>query len=225
VRRGFRVGGIDEILIVLRGSMPPDEEVDPIGPEAAFLRVDEWFPERRADRHAESILDDLCRALGSDPPGGDPSMRRDRVRRALLDGALVASHVRPKRGWAPATLASEPPPAAPVERRLVDLWVRLDLPPEEASREGDRFVVTSTDGAYKQTRTVKDDHLPDDASVDLEYTDLDPRKSYSLQIVPQSGSPYYVFRDVPYPELGSRSPPPPEYRPGPDDPLPEEIAL
>ncbi len=114
----------------------------------------------------------------------------------------------PPRKLAIAPPLPRPPSPLPPEKQktapeLVDLWVRLDIDPNDAKNYHDKFIVSSSDGAYEQTKTVKDNQVPGDTSVDLEFNGLYPDKKYSLQIVPAHGTSHYVFRDVPYAALGS----------------------
>jgi len=58
------------------------------------------------------------------------------------------------------------------------LTLRLDR--REAS-SGDRFVLTSTDGAVRQERTMQDDIVPGDECVDLHFCGLPVDKEYTLR--------------------------------------------
>lgn len=157
-----------------------------------------------------------------------------RMREALLDAVergLLAVTAREIRGGGSVRreeLEEEPssaPPPQRQERKLVDLWVRVAITPDEAAKCGDKFVVSATDGSYKQTKTVKDDKVPGDDAIDLEYTDLFDDRNYSLEVVPARGGSHFVFRDVPYAALdgygqaGAEAP----YEPRADDPRPEEV--
>jgi hypothetical protein len=107
---------------------------------------------------------------------------------------------------------------------LKPIYVRLALDPAKAPKCQDRFEVKSTDGAYQKTKTVATDHLVNDESVDLEFTDAFIDKRYDIRVIPPSGAPYFIVRDVPFAEL-SHNPAdePPELVARNDDPRPEEV--
>jgi hypothetical protein len=98
-------------------------------------------------------------------------------------------------------------PSEPERERVpVDLIVRLDIDPNDASRRDDQFILLGSDG-YRSEKTVADDLVPGDRYVDLLYSGLYADQSYSLQVIEAPGaSPYYVFRDAPYPSLSGLSP-------------------
>ncbi len=82
------------------------------------------------------------------------------------------------------------------------LWVRLDIDPAAASSCDDRFILFSTDNSYRSEKTVKDDQVPGDKSVDLHYSELAEDKSYTLHVIASAGAtPRPVFENVPYKEL------------------------
>jgi hypothetical protein len=62
-------------------------------------------------------------------------------------------------------------------------------------------VLESSDGAYSQTKTVHDDLIEGDSYIDLQFTGLSRELSYSLRIVPPSGTPYAIFEKIPYDKL------------------------
>jgi hypothetical protein len=105
------------------------------------------------------------------------------------------------------------------------LWIRLALAPSKAPLCQDRFEVKSTDGKYQKTKTVATDHLVNDESVDLEFTDAFIDKRYEIRVIPPNGPPYFILRDVPFAELAHN---PPDEKPElvalSDDPRPEEVA-
>jgi len=104
------------------------------------------------------------------------------------------------------------------------LWIRLALTPKDAPACHDRFEVKSTDGAYRKTKTVSTDHLVNDESVDLEFSDAFVDKRYDIRVIPAQGAPYFILRDVPFGQLGHA---PLDDEPAPvaqsDDPKPEEV--
>jgi hypothetical protein len=64
------------------------------------------------------------------------------------------------------------------------LFLRLTIDPNKTESENDTFRLFSTDTAktYEQTKTIKDDMKPGDNFVDLVFTGLDGKLSYSLEI-------------------------------------------
>jgi type VI secretion system secreted protein VgrG len=75
---------------------------------------------------------------------------------------------------------------------------RIYLGTEEASHQKDPFTLKSTNGAYVKVRTLKDDLIPGDAFVDLDYPDLLPDTSYTLEVTyGEDGSRAVLFEDVP----------------------------
>lgn len=106
----------------------------------------------------------------------------------------------------PEEQAPEQAPAEKKDRIPVDLIVRLDIDPNDASRRDDKFILTGSDG-YRSEKTVADDLVPGDRYVDLLYSGLYDDQSYSLQVIEAPGaSPYYVFQNASYPSLSGLSP-------------------
>ena len=87
------------------------------------------------------------------------------------------------------------PAASPTEQGL-ELRVRLDIDPGDASTHDDRFVLTSSDGSYRQEKTVKDDQVPGDACLDLVFTELDRHTTYTLRVQHSAeDEPYVLFEE------------------------------
>lgn len=61
--------------------------------------------------------------------------------------------------------------------------VRLDIDPADAKHLADRFVLESSDGSYKQQKTIKDDKKDGDKALDLEFTDAPTDKKFKLKVV------------------------------------------
>jgi hypothetical protein len=76
-----------------------------------------------------------------------------------------------------------------------DLWIRLDINPSEASAHDDTFVLTSEDGTTNTERSIADDKVPNDDSLDLLFENLDGDKLYSLKVCADDGE-YFVFERV-----------------------------
>ncbi len=109
-------------------------------------------------------------------------------------------------------------------RRLerLSLLIRLHIDPTGASRDEDRFVLESTDGSYRSTKTVSDDQIPGDDWVDLRYSGLRRNMSYTLRVVlPGVPKADVVFEGVPYEELAQLSPSMPDD--GDDEEIPPRL--
>ncbi|WP_395343628.1 PAAR domain-containing protein [Ningiella sp. W23] len=63
---------------------------------------------------------------------------------------------------------------------LKSVIIRLNINPEIGSDIKDTFTLSSADGSYKESRTVKDDMMPGDEYLDLLYENLNPSLLYSL---------------------------------------------
>jgi hypothetical protein len=82
------------------------------------------------------------------------------------------------------------------------LNVRIGINPALAESEDDTFTLSSSDGKYKKTLTIKDDKVAGDEFVDLVFENLKISASYTLEVNPgKEGSPYNVFEDIPFQEL------------------------
>jgi hypothetical protein len=83
------------------------------------------------------------------------------------------------------------------------LWIRIDIPPEQAQQAGARFVLTSSDRSVTMTQTVQDDMEPGNETIDLLYDDLWKDLSYSLRIEEDGGLTEIIFDNAPYGQLVS----------------------
>ncbi len=91
--------------------------------------------------------------------------------------------------------------------QALELLIRLDIDPGAAESLDDVFTLESSDGAFKQNKTVADDTTPGDAYVDLRFTGLRREASYTLTIDPgKEGQLYQLFKSVPGSDLGLLSP-------------------
>lgn len=79
------------------------------------------------------------------------------------------------------------------------LKINLEIDPNDSSSYDDKYTLFSTDknDSYKQTLTVKDDKVPGDDKITLEYTDLIDDLNYTLEIDPGiDGETYNVFCNI-----------------------------
>jgi hypothetical protein len=86
--------------------------------------------------------------------------------------------------------------------------VRLNIDPNDPDSQKNTFRLFSTDDAktYSKDQTVKDDQVPGDNYIDLKFTGLDARLSYSLEINPgEDAGSYFLFKDVAYEDLNGAS--------------------
>lgn len=106
----------------------------------------------------------------------------------------------------PATQMPAKQAAAESENATIrkSLLVDLQIDPTKASALDDSFTLYSTDGSYKQTKTVKDDKEPGDKKITLEFTDLVDGKLYTLEIdLGSDGMKYDLFTAVPFADIAA----------------------
>jgi type VI secretion system secreted protein VgrG len=82
------------------------------------------------------------------------------------------------------------------------LTLSLAIPPAEAAMHADRFVLKSTDGSFKSEKTVKDDKVPGNDAIDLEFKDLPSDKKFTLE-VKCGDTVIKLFEDVPFSEIST----------------------
>lgn len=84
--------------------------------------------------------------------------------------------------------------------------VVFHIDPNKASSLDDRFVLVSEDGTeYRETLTVKDDLVKDDALTTLLFKDLKPGLRYRLEWWPDAKSAQInLFRNATYEQLMAR---------------------
>ena len=82
------------------------------------------------------------------------------------------------------------------------LAIRLGIDPASAQSRDDTFTLSSSDGKYKKTLTVKDDRVDGDEFVDIVFDNLKTTQQYTLEVNPGAqGQPYKVFENLSYEEL------------------------
>jgi hypothetical protein len=93
-----------------------------------------------------------------------------------------------------------------VKHMLGDLYFRLCINPNEAKSSDDKFRLFSADNTYEQIKTIQNDTTPGDDYLDLAFTDVPIGLKYSFEIDPgKEGTPYLVFKEIPYRRLHSSS--------------------
>jgi hypothetical protein len=80
-------------------------------------------------------------------------------------------------------------------------YLRIHMRPEEARKLQEKFILTSEDESFAQTRTADDDLILGDDFIDLRFSDLPTDKSYTLVVETRDAPPYPVFRNVPFADL------------------------
>lgn len=80
-------------------------------------------------------------------------------------------------------------------------YLRIRMKPEEAGKMEEKFILSSTDGSFSQTRTADDDLILGDDFIDLRFPDLPTGLDYSLRVESKDAAPYHVFKDVPFAKL------------------------
>jgi hypothetical protein len=81
------------------------------------------------------------------------------------------------------------------------IWVRVDLTTEEAQQNDDTIHLWSGSGAYDEKRRICEYHEDDEHGVDVRFDDAPMSDRFSLEILPASGDPKVIFKDVPYGDL------------------------
>ena len=88
----------------------------------------------------------------------------------------------------------------------ITLKVRLAIDPNDTHSRDDQFILHALKGSADQqiVKTIKDDKVPGDKSVDLVYEHLWRDHRYTLEVDPGAeGEPYNVFKDTPLQQLVS----------------------
>jgi|GEM_PF-5290413 len=85
-------------------------------------------------------------------------------------------------------------------------YLRIEMDPSATHELDEKFVLTSSDGSFEQTRTAHDDLIEGDNFIDLEFTGLPKKLSYSMKIVPVSGEPYFLYQNVAFDKLDGYMP-------------------
>ncbi len=84
-----------------------------------------------------------------------------------------------------------------------DLIIRLLMPADKAKTRSHQFVVTSADGSYNETRTIKDDLIEGDEYIDLEYKNLPVSQLFTFKKVTKHSTTTY-FTNVSYQQLSQK---------------------
>ena len=84
-----------------------------------------------------------------------------------------------------------------------DFKIRIDADPADVKEAGDKFILRGK-GGFEKTLTLKDDQVPGDKCVDLDFKGLPVNESYTLEIDDGKGK-HVIFEDVPYDELAHLS--------------------
>lgn len=90
------------------------------------------------------------------------------------------------------------------QAELTKLRLRFDIDPEDISVQNDTFTLKSTDpkNSYSQSLTVKDDKIKNNSYLELEFIDINPLFSYTLEIDPgNEGLSFFFFENIPYSDL------------------------
>lgn len=77
--------------------------------------------------------------------------------------------------------------------------INLEIDPNDSASYDDKYTLYSTDEgqSYNQVRTIKDDKVPGDKRITLEYSDIIEELNYTLEIDPGiDGEKYNVFNNI-----------------------------
>jgi hypothetical protein len=81
------------------------------------------------------------------------------------------------------------------------VWIRVDLPAVKARENGDTLRLYSADGAYDRKKPIREFDEEQGRMVDVLFADAPMNQAYSLEVIPASGSPRPMFREIPYGDL------------------------
>jgi hypothetical protein len=96
--------------------------------------------------------------------------------------------------------ASEKPLEVSVTSTETFFEIHLPIDPYDPSCKDDKITLESTDGSYKETKTVKDDTELGDDQLTLRFENVDHSKKYTLTVDAGGGhEPYKVFENAPLP--------------------------
>ncbi len=87
---------------------------------------------------------------------------------------------------------------------LPALRIDLEIEQKDSKLQDDKYTLFCSDdeSIYKKTLTVKDDHVPEDEFLTLEFLDLISDRPYTLEVEPGTGAECYrLFEQVPLEEL------------------------
>ena len=65
----------------------------------------------------------------------------------------------------------------PIHRSL---WMHLNIDPQDAAAQDDKFILRGSDRSYESVLTVKDNRKPGDAGLTLEFSNLRGGLTYEL---------------------------------------------
>jgi type VI secretion system secreted protein VgrG len=154
-----------------------------------------------AEAGAETDEDVYRRATGPLEPGAGPPPESVARTSLAAESPGMEPEAEEDEAVEPAPETSKTPETPPV-----DVVIRLDVDPSDASSLDDRFVLESTDGSYHSEKMVKDDNLPGDAFTDLRFTGLSRERSYTLKAFTSADAePTIIFESVPYDQLAGLS--------------------
>jgi hypothetical protein len=71
-------------------------------------------------------------------------------------------------------------PETPEDVTISTVVINLAIDPEDAENHDDLFVLESTDKSYRQSKTVKDDTVEGNDTLDLEYMEVNSEVTYNL---------------------------------------------
>ncbi len=88
----------------------------------------------------------------------------------------------------------------------VNFRITIQIDPDDEDSQDDTIKLFSTDDAktYDSTLTIKDDKVPGDNKLTLEFTELDENLAYTLEVNPgNEGNLYYLFENKTLEEIAN----------------------
>jgi hypothetical protein len=108
---------------------------------------------------------------------------------ALIDSGSTTSSVKP----------DDPDKE---DEKIGNIVLKLAIDPDAPESQDDKFILESDDKSYSSQKTVKDDQIPGDGVLELEFKDIKDDINYTFTIDHgQEGDIVTVFENVPGKEL------------------------
>lgn len=100
------------------------------------------------------------------------------------------------------TSSDKPDDTDKVDEKIGNIVLKLAIDPDAPESQDDKFLLESDDKSYSSQKTVKDDQIPGDGVLELEFKDIKDEINYTFTIDHgQEGDVVTVFENVPGKEL------------------------
>jgi hypothetical protein len=81
------------------------------------------------------------------------------------------------------------------------VWVRVDLPPDQAKASTDTLHLYCASGAYDKREKISAFKEQAERTVDVEFADAPMDQDYSLEVIDAQGHAHAIFAQVPYGDM------------------------